>query len=52
MFFNKKKKVEEFRKQWGKPIDRFRNFDLIAVYHQLSSLKFKENMLTTKHGMI
>jgi len=48
MFFNKKKKVEEFRKQWGKPIDRFRNFDLIAVYHQLSSLKFKGEYVDDK----
>ena len=34
MISNKKKKLKYFRSQWGKKIDRFRNIDLISIYHR------------------
>ena len=37
MIFNKKKKLEAIRSRWGKPIERFRNLDLISVYHDIIS---------------
>lgn len=33
MHLNKKKKLKYLRNQWGKQIDKFRNFDLISIYH-------------------
>jgi DNA mismatch repair ATPase MutS len=33
MFSNKKKKLTYLKNQWGKKIDRFRNIDLISIYH-------------------
>lgn len=33
MFSNKKKKLKYLRSQWGKKVDRFRNIDLISIYH-------------------
>lgn len=34
MFSNKKKKLKYLRSQWGKEIDRYRNIDLISIYHR------------------
>ena len=36
--FNKKKKIlKEIRQNWGKQIEKYRNFDLISSYHDLKS---------------
>ncbi|HKI78812.1 MAG TPA: hypothetical protein VKA26_09745 [Ignavibacteriaceae bacterium] len=35
MFFNKKKILKEIREAWGKPVERFRNLDLIVHYHNV-----------------
>ena len=35
MLIVKKKRIEYLRSIWGKPIDKFRNLDLIASYHNL-----------------
>lgn len=35
MFKREKKKLKYLKKLWGKPIDKHRNFDLIASYHNL-----------------
>lgn len=35
MFTTKKKRVEYLRRVWGKPVDKFRDIDLIASYHNL-----------------
>ncbi len=48
MFFNKKKKIEEFRNQWGKPVERFRNMGLIAIYHQLMTSMIKSEYVDDK----
>ena len=41
--FNKKKKIlEDIRQNWGKRIDKYRNFDLISSYHDLKS-QFEQN---------
>jgi DNA mismatch repair ATPase MutS len=34
MFSNKNKKLKYLRSQWGKEIDRYRNIDLISIYHR------------------
>ena len=41
MIFGKKKKIESLRKQWGKPVDKYRNFDLISLYYRIVSSKQK-----------
>lgn len=41
MFLLKKKRITYLRSIWGKQVDKFRNFDLIAYYHDL--LKTQEN---------
>ena len=33
MIWGKKKKLELIRKAWGKQLERFRNMDLISIYH-------------------
>ena len=48
MFTNKKKKLEAIRNNWAKPIDKFRNFDLISMFHktisgQLNNAKLVDN---------
>jgi DNA mismatch repair ATPase MutS len=35
MFSSKKKKLQHIRDIWPKQIDKYRNFDLIALYHRL-----------------
>jgi len=35
MFSSKRKKIEHFRSTWGKPLDKYRNLDLIGSYHTL-----------------
>lgn len=35
MFLTKKKRLQYLRNQWGKSVNRFRNIDLIAAYHNL-----------------
>lgn len=37
MFTTKKKRREFLRRVWGKPVDKFRDLDLIASYHNLLS---------------
>jgi DNA mismatch repair ATPase MutS len=37
MFWRKNKKLETIRNQWGKPIEKHRNFDLISSYFQLQN---------------
>ncbi len=44
----KKKKVEHLKSQWGKPIDRFRNFDLISIYHNNVVSKSSQNFVDEK----
>jgi len=43
MFSNRKKKLETLRKNWAKPIDKFRNFDLISMFHKTISAEPNEN---------
>ena len=35
MFTFKKKKIEYLQNIWGKQVDKYRNFDMIASYHNL-----------------
>ena len=35
MFFSKKKEIDFLRSIWGKRVDKYRNYDLIASYHNL-----------------
>jgi len=44
----KKKKLEYLRSQWGKPIDKFRNFDLISIYHNNIVQKPSQNFVDEK----
>jgi len=37
MFWQKNKKLKNIRNQWGKPIDKHRNFDLISSYFKLQN---------------
>jgi DNA mismatch repair ATPase MutS len=37
MFSNRKKKLEAIRNKWAKPIDKYRNFDFISLFHQTIS---------------
>ncbi len=39
MFSNRKKKLEAIRNNWSKPIDKYRNFDFIALLHETISTK-------------
>ena len=48
MLFGKKKKLESLRKQWGKPVDRYRNFDMISAYHDIVSSKYKDEYIDDK----
>lgn len=32
--FSSRKRIEELRKNWGKPVDKHRNMDLISNYHK------------------
>ena len=44
----KKKRTKYLRSIWGKQIDRFRNLDLIASYHNLIDTKGKETFIDEK----
>lgn len=48
MFWNKNKKLASIRKQWGKSIDKHRNFDLISSYLKLNSDLEKEQIVDDK----
>jgi len=48
MFSNKKKKLKYLRSQWGKNIDRFRNIDLISIYHNNIISKDSEDFVDDK----
>lgn len=48
MFWNKKKKLASIRKQWGKQIDKHRNFDLISSYLKLNSDLDNEQIVDDK----
>ena len=48
MFSNKKKKLKYLRSQWGKNIDRFRNIDLISIYHNNIISKDSEDFVDCK----
>ena len=37
MFFTQKKRIEHLRAIWGRRIDKYRNFDLIASYHTMAA---------------
>lgn len=37
MFSVKKKRINLLRSQWGKPVDKYRNFDLITSYHAMAA---------------
>ncbi len=41
MLPNRKKKLELLRNNWAKPIDKFRNFDLISLFHETIAPKIK-----------
>jgi len=45
MFSFRKKKIETIRSNWAKPIDKFRNFDLISLFHKNISTKLDESEL-------
>jgi DNA mismatch repair ATPase MutS len=42
MISSKKKQIKYLRSQWGKSVDKFRNIDLIAAYHNLLSPTIEE----------
>jgi len=48
MFSFKKKRINYLRSIWGKQIDRFRNLDLIASYHNLLNTKENESFVDDK----
>ncbi len=48
MFSNKKKKLKYLKNQWGKKIDRFRNIDLISIYHRSIVSKDSEKYVDEK----
>ena len=48
MFPNKKKKLAYLKNQWGKKIDRFRNIDLISIYHRSIVSKDSEKYVDEK----
>ncbi len=48
MFYNKKKKLKNLRSQWGKPITKFRNFDLISTYLEKKQNESNSNLVDSK----
>ncbi|MEN8194794.1 MAG: hypothetical protein ABFS12_18380 [Bacteroidota bacterium] len=48
MLSNKKKKLKYLRSQWGKQVERFRNFDLISIYHTNVVSKPSNNIVDEK----
>jgi len=49
MFFKKKKKLIKYlRNIWGKPIDKYRDLDLIASYHNMLNQKWNETTVDKK----
>ena len=48
MFAFNKKKLEYLRSIWGKQIDKYRNFDMIASYHNLIKSQNNENFVDNK----
>jgi len=46
--FNKKKKLKNLRSQWGNSIDKFRNFDLIAIYLEKRTDEFNSQLVDSK----
>ena len=48
MLLKKNKKLKYLRSQWGKKIDRYRNIDLISIYHNNIILKDSENFVDGK----
>ena len=48
MLSSNKKKIERFRSIWGKPLDKYRNLDLIGSYHTLLNDKGKDQTVDDK----
>ena len=48
VFLNKKRKLKYLRSIWGKYIEKYRNLDLIASYHNLLKEKEKNNYVDDK----
>lgn len=48
IFQMNKKLLEKLRNQWGKPIDKFRNFDLISLFHKNVTLKNSNDIVDEK----
>ncbi len=48
MFFKKKKILRQLQQNWGKRIEKYRNFDLIASYHDLKSQFNKDELIDEK----
>jgi len=48
MFSLKKKRIEYLRSVWGKPIDKHRDIDLIASYHNLLDFEGTESIVDKK----
>ncbi len=42
MLFKLKKKLESIRNNWGKPVDKYRSFEFISLYHQAVSTNFSD----------
>ena len=48
MFWRKNKKLGSIRNQWGKPIEKHRNFDLISSYFELQNDSDKSKIVDDK----
>lgn len=48
MLSKKKKSLKEIREAWGRPIDKFRNFDLISFYHESVSKSGEKEFIDDK----
>ncbi len=48
MFFNKRKLLKAFRQGWGKQINKFRDMDLISIYHEKITKDKDENYVDRK----